>query len=88
MMEPADIQDRLMDFLRREVFSDRTDLTADTDLIASGFDSLSLVALLLFIEKTFQVWVPEGEINETTLQNARTLTALIVRLLDERQPAS
>jgi len=78
------IQNQLLEFLRGGVFSADTVITEDTDLVASGFDSLSLVSLLLFIEKNFALWIPESEINEATLKSVRTLAALIARLLDER----
>ena len=48
----------------------------------------SLVALLVFIEKTYGLWIPESEITEAPLQNTRTLAALVVRLLHERQSPS
>ena len=87
MMEPAQIQARLIDFLRQGIFSPQTVVTEETDLVANGFDSLSLVALLQFIEKEFGLWLPENEINEATLKNVRALAAVIVRLLHERPPS-
>jgi acyl carrier protein len=86
MSEPADVEARLLEFLRGGVFSAQTSVTAETDLVASGFDSLSLVSLLVFIEKTYGLWIPQGEITETNLQNTRSLAAVVVRLLHERQP--
>ena len=86
MIEPQDVQAPLLGFLRGGVFSALTDVTEETDLIASGFDSLSLVSLLVFIEKTFGVWIPQSEINEANLKNTRALAAVVVRLLNERQP--
>jgi acyl carrier protein len=87
MMEQAQIQARLLEFLRQGVFSPQTTVSEETDLIANGFDSLSLVSLLQFIEQNFGLWFPENELNEATLKNTRTLTAVIVRLLHERQPS-
>lgn len=88
MMEPAQIQTRLLEFLRQGIFSSQTVITEETDLVANGFDSLSLVALLQFVEKEFGLWLPENEINEANLKNVRTLAAVIVRLLHERPPSS
>ena len=48
----------------------------------------ALVSLLLFIERTYGLWVPEREITEATFKNTRALAAVVVRLLDERQSAS
>jgi len=88
MNEPTDVQAQLLEFLRGGVFSAQTKVTEETDLLASGFDSLSLVSLLVFIEKTYGLWIPESEITEATLKNTRTLAILVVRLIHERQPPS
>lgn len=86
-MNQIEIQNELLAFLRSGIFSAQTDLNGETDLVANGFDSLSLVALLQFIEKTYGLWIPESEITEATLQNPRTVAALVVRLLHERPSA-
>jgi acyl carrier protein len=88
MMEQKQIQTQLLEFLRQGVFSTQVKVSEDTDLIANGFDSLSLVSLLQFIEKKYGLWIPENEINETTLKNVSSLAAVIARLLNERQPSS
>lgn len=88
MIQPTDVQDRLLEFMRGGMFSAESSITVDTDLIASGFDSLSLVSLLVFIEQTYGLWIHQNEINETNLKNIRTLAALVVRLLNEGQPPS
>jgi len=85
MIEPTDVQTRLLEFLRGGMFSVETHVAEETDLIASGFDSLSLVALLVFVEKTYGLWIPQSEITETNLKNTRSLAAVIVRLLNEHQ---
>ncbi len=87
MMEPAQIQTRLLEFLRQGIFSSQTVVTEETDLVANGFDSLSLVSLLQFIEKEFGLWLPESEINEANLKNVRALAAVVARLLHERPPS-
>ena len=86
MSEPPDVQARLLEFLRGGMFSAETHITEETDLIANGFDSLSLVALLVFIENTFGLWIPQSEITETNLKNTRSLAAVVVRLLNEHRP--
>jgi acyl carrier protein len=88
MSDLPDIESKLLEFLREEVFSPTTVLAENTDLIAAGFDSLSLVSLLLFVEKTYALWIPENELNESTLKNIHTIAALIARLLNERKTAS
>jgi len=85
MNEPTDVQGRLLEFLRGGMFSAQTQVTEETDLIASGFDSLSLVSLLAFIEKTYGLWIPQSEITETNLKNTRSLATVVVRLLNEHR---
>jgi acyl carrier protein len=87
MMDQTQIQAQLLEFLRQGVFSPQTIVSEETDLIANGFDSLSLVSLLQFVEKNFGLWLPENELNEATLKNTRTLAAGIVRLLHEQPPS-
>lgn len=87
MMEQKQIESALLEFLRQGIFSAQIVVSEDTDLVANGFDSLSLVSLLQFIEKKFGLWIPESEINEATLKNIRALAAVIARLLNERPPS-
>jgi acyl carrier protein len=87
MSDVAEIQDKLLEFLRARVFSPGIVLSEETDLIASGFDSLSMVSLLLFIEETYGLWIPEVELTEAAFKNPRTLATVVVRLLDERKAA-
>ena len=86
MMPQKEIEASLLEFLRQGVFSSQIPVAEEMDLVASGFDSLSLVSLLQFVEKKFGLWIPESEINEDTLKNVCSLAALIVRLLHERSP--
>lgn len=80
MAEALEIETKLLAFLQREIFAPETTLTPETDLIAAGFDSMSLVRVLLFVETQYGFWMPEGEINAATLKNVRTLAATVARL--------
>jgi acyl carrier protein len=84
MVEAAPIEAELLAFLRREVFAPEMDVTADTDLVSAGFDSMSLVRVLVFVEQTYQLWIPESEITGESLKNLRTLAATVARLLQSR----
>lgn len=87
MVEPAQIETDLLAFVRREVFAADAGVMVETDLILAGFDSSSLVNLMLFVEQTYGLWIPEREITAATFQNTRSLAAVVSRLLHER-PAS
>lgn len=83
-MGQGEIETELLAFLRREIFAPETNLTPETNLIAAGFDSMSLVRLLLFIETHYGLWIPESEITNATLLNVRALAATVARLLHEK----
>ncbi|HWN96763.1 MAG TPA: acyl carrier protein [Methylomirabilota bacterium] len=84
MVEAASIEAELLAFLRREVFAPELDITPETDLVSAGFDSMSLVRVLVFVEQTYQLWIPESEITGESLKNLRTLAATVARLLQAR----
>lgn len=83
MNESRDVEIQLLAFLRREVFSPQIAVSEDTDLIAAGFDSLSLVRLLLFVEQTYGLWIPESKITTEILHDVRSLAAAVCTLLHE-----
>ena len=84
MISTQEIETQLQSFLQREVFAPEVIVTPETDLVAAGFDSMSLVRSLLFIETTYGLWLPESEITTDALRNLRTLAATVSRLLNER----
>jgi acyl carrier protein len=81
MSTTQDIENELLAFVRREIFPPDVEVNAETDLMAAGFDSMALVRVLQFIEKTHKIWIPESEITGETLQNIRSLAATVTRLL-------
>ena len=84
MIQAQEIETKLIDFLKREVFAPDVAVTTETDLIASGFDSMSLVRMLVFIETDYGFWIPESEITGDALKDVRSLAATITRLLNAR----
>jgi acyl carrier protein len=84
MISNSEIENQLLAFLQREVFAPEVVVTAETDLVAAGFDSMSLVRTLVFIETTYGLWIPESEITGDALRNLRALAATMSRLLHER----
>ncbi len=84
MIQTQEIETKLLDFLKREVFAPGLAVTPETDLVASGFDSMSLVRMLVFIETDYGFWIPESEITGDALKDVRSLAATITRLLNAR----
>ncbi len=84
MIDAQEIETKLLDFLKREVFAPEVAVTPETDLVASGFDSMSLVRMLVFIEIDYGFWIPESEITGEALKTVRSLATTIARLLNAR----
>jgi len=84
MIAAQEIESKLLDFLKREVFAPEVALHPETDLVAEGFDSMSLVRVLLFLEQSYGFWIPEGEITGDALQNIRSLASTAARVLNAR----
>jgi acyl carrier protein len=84
MIQPAEIEAELLAFLRRDIFSPETNLAPETDLIAAGFDSMSLVKLLLHVETKYGKWIPEGEITNESLASIRAFAVTVAKILNEK----
>ena len=84
MIQAQEIETKLLHFLKHEVFAPDVAVTPETDLVASGFDSMSLVRMLVFIETDYGFWIPESEITGEALKDVRSLAATITRLLNGR----
>jgi acyl carrier protein len=84
MIQPSEIETELLAFLRRDIFSPETNLAADTDLVAAGFDSMSLVKLLLHVETKYGEWIPESEITNEALASVHALAGTVARVLNEK----
>ncbi len=81
--DPATICDQICGFLRTSVLDEHIDLTAESRLSDLGVDSVSLVALLLFIERRFGVMLPESALTRENLETVETLAHCVRRI--ERQ---
>lgn len=81
MITQDQIEQDLLEFARREIFSSDIAIDVETDLMAAGFDSMSLVRVLQFVEKRHHIWIPEGELTGDALRNLRSLAATVHRLL-------
>ena len=82
-MEAQKIESELLAFLSREVFAPEVVVTPETNLVSVGFDSMSLVRVLVWIETNYGMWIPESEITGDAIRDLRTLSATVARLLHE-----
>jgi acyl carrier protein len=84
MIQTSEIENELLAFLRRDIFSSDTPIEPGTDLIAAGFDSMSLVKVLLHIETKFGKWIPESAITNEALASVSALAATVAGVLNEK----
>ena len=84
MSTQAEIEQRILRFVREELLPNARELTAESDLLAEGFDSLSLVSLLLFVEREFGVWIPEKSVTQKTIGCVRNMAASVRDYLGEK----
>jgi len=79
----------MKDELRRFIFgeliysADSDRFGDDDDLLEAGLDSMGIMRLVMFVEQTFRVTLPDTEIEP---DNVRTLTALEQWILRSRNP--
>jgi len=71
------IKGHLVSFLKNEIFDSSVILETDTDLFESGFDSFSLIKLIVFIEKKYRIQIPDEKITEENFRNINSLSELV-----------
>ena len=71
------IKEQVIAFLQSDIFDASVRIEADTDLFETGFDSFSLVKLLVFVENQFHLRIPEEQLTETTLKDVNRISEMI-----------
>jgi acyl carrier protein len=79
--DKADITGALLTFLKTSILEKDIDITAQTSFDQLGIDSLSIIELVLFIERKFQVIIPEDELLPENLNSVESLAACTFRNL-------
>jgi acyl carrier protein len=74
---------RIFVILRDELLDADERFTPESDLLAYGFDSLTLTQLLLSIEEITGMWVDESAITKESLASTVAFAALVHGYLDK-----
>ncbi len=72
----------VLDYVKREYLDEGDDreVTVDTPLISGGIvDSFSMVSLKRFIEKKYQIQIPDGEATPEAFDTVKSIMALVKR---------
>jgi len=67
------ICERVCRFLRDEILDEHVEVTPNSPLTALGLDSVSLVSLVLHVEREFGVPVPDAALTPENLKSVETL---------------
>ena len=81
MVHIAEIENELLLFIRTSVLDSGVSIEKDTAFRQLGIDSLSIIAIVLFIERKFGVRLPEEELVPENLGSVNAVAACCVRLL-------
>jgi len=80
-----DIKKMIIDYVKKEYLDEDSDqqVTEDTKLISSGIvDSFSMVSLKMFLEKKFQIKIPDEKATPEAFDSVNS----IINLLKELTP--
>jgi acyl carrier protein len=74
------MENAILDYIRNEYLEDddEVELTASTPLISSGIvDSFSLVSLKRFLERKYQISIPDEEASAEAFDTVASITRLV-----------
>jgi acyl carrier protein len=75
------IQNDLLKFLRESILSEQVQLDPTTRLNSLGIDSFSLIQILLFIERHFQVKLPDSALTQENLMSVAAIALCVHKML-------
>jgi acyl carrier protein len=81
---PSDVREKLSGLLRNRLRmrDPKQDLPFDASLQALGLDSMTAIDLLLDLEQTFGVVLPDSMLTAETFRTPATLAAAVLFLLE------
>ena len=80
-MHQTDIEQRLVEFITRELLNDRAGLSLDPgdDLLGSELvDSLGVMRIVDFLERQFDLQIPPADVTIEHFIDVRTISAYVV----------
>lgn len=77
-----DVCQELCGFIGNNIVDKNVTVHPDTTFSAIGIDSLSIIELVLFIERKFNVTIPEEELIPENFKSVRTLAECTYRYLN------
>jgi acyl carrier protein len=82
-MTVEELERELCTFIRSNIVDSKMDVQPDTAFNTLKIDSLSIVEMVLFIERKFQITIPETELVPDNFKSVKTLAACAIRCLNK-----
>ncbi|MCU0473424.1 MAG: acyl carrier protein [Bacteroidales bacterium] len=78
-MKNEEMKDLILNYVIKEYLEDEDkEITYDTPLISSGYiDSFSMVSLLVFLEKRFQIKIPPSKASPEAFDSVNKIVELV-----------
>jgi len=83
-MNPEEMKKVVLNYIIKEYLEDEEkEINYDTPLISSGYvDSFSMVSLLVFLEKKFQIKIHPGKATPEAFDSVNKIVALVNQYLN------
>ena len=78
---PQQVAEALVTFINEEIMAPGHGLRVDDRFEAAGVDSMALLKVLLFIERTYGFWVPDEDLIDANVSSSASLARYIVARL-------
>ena len=68
-----DLAGDLLSFIRSRILADNVDFSVDTSLQKVGIDSVSLLEILLYLERQFDIYIADESLTAENISSVRRL---------------
>jgi len=76
---PGNLENELLRLVQEKLLETAVPLRPDSDLFSAGLDSMGIMQLMISIEESYGIRVPESEVTRGNFGSANQLAALVRR---------
>jgi acyl carrier protein len=76
------VERELLAAIRERLLDPGVEMEPTTPLASVGLDSMAVMQLLLLIEESFGLWLPESGLTRESLRDVRSLAGIVASHLD------
>lgn len=73
----------IKNYIQKNILAENIQIEAATDLKQAGIDSFSTVEIILFIERKFDVVIPDEKLVPENFKTLQSLAATVLELMPE-----